>query len=176
MAERLGRAFLAEAMGQDADQLRIESAGTRAAVDSAMHPDSALVLRGFGAEASDFRARQIVDGMASEADLILTMTREHRRHVLERAPRALARTFTLREAADLLERIGDERVEGAPLPDRARNLVTAMSAARSGRQAGADDDLRDPIGQPIEVHEEVATVIVDSLLPVLRRLADLQRS
>src|SRR5690349_24755329 len=100
-------------MGQDADQLRIHSAGTRAVVDSAMHPDSALVLRGFGAEAGDFRARQLSDGMAAAADLTLTMTREHRHHALERAPRALARTFTLREAADLLGRIGDVPVEGA---------------------------------------------------------------
>lgn len=175
MAERLGRAFLAEAMGQDAALLRIESAGVRAVVDSAMHPDSALVLRGFGAEAGDFRARQLLDDMPAAADLTLTMTREHRRHVLERAPRALARTFTLREAADLMDRIGDETVEGATPPDRARNLVATMSAARSGRHGGAGDDVRDPIDQPIEVHEEVATTIVDSLLPVLRRLATLLR-
>jgi protein-tyrosine-phosphatase len=175
MAERLGRAFLDEVMGQDAGLIRIDSAGTRAVVGSAMHPDSALVLRGFGALPGDFRARQLIDDMPAGADLTLTMTREHRRHVLERAPRALARTFTVREAANLLERIGDSPIEGATLPDRARNLVTAMSGARSGRQAGEDDDVRDPIGQPIEVHEEVAAVIVDALLPVLRRLADLQR-
>ena len=41
-AERLGRAFLAQTLGQDADQVRIVSAGTRAVVGSEMHPDSAL--------------------------------------------------------------------------------------------------------------------------------------
>ncbi len=96
LAERLGRAFLDQIMGEDAGQVRLVSAGTRAVVDSAMHPDSALVLRGFGTEAGDFRARQLVHGMATAADLTLTMTRRHRHHVLQHDPRALARTFTLR--------------------------------------------------------------------------------
>jgi protein-tyrosine phosphatase len=174
MAERLARAFLAEALGQDAGQVRIVSAGTKAVVGSAMHPDSALVLRGFGAEAGDFRARQLVDGMAADADLTLTMTRAHRDHVLRLSPRALARTFTLREAADLLSRIDGGPTEGATLPDRARNLVAALAAARSERRAGPDDDVRDPIGQPIEVHDEVGTVIAEALLPLLRRIADLR--
>jgi protein-tyrosine-phosphatase len=84
MAERLGRAFIAQVLGAHADQVRIVSAGTRAVVGSVMHPDSALVLRGFGAEAGDFRARHLVDGMVAGADLTLTMTRAHRRDVLHR--------------------------------------------------------------------------------------------
>jgi protein-tyrosine-phosphatase len=99
MAERPGWAFLAEVMGEGADRVRLVSAGSQAVVDSAMRADSALVLRGFGAEAGDFRARQFVDGMATDADLTLTMTRAHRRDVLHRDPGALARTFTLGEAA-----------------------------------------------------------------------------
>src|SRR3954453_22392897 len=102
-----GGGYPQEVMGERADALRLVSAGTRAVVDSAMHPDSALVLQGFGAEAGDFRARQLVDDMASDADLTLTMTREHRDQVLRRAPRAMAKTFTLREAADLVARSGD---------------------------------------------------------------------
>ena len=172
LAERLGRAFLAQTLGEDAGQVRVVSAGTRAVVDSAMHPDSALVLRGFGAEAGDFRARQLVDGMASEADLTLTMTRAHRRDVLQRDPRVLARTFTLREAADLIGRLDDASIDGATLPERARKLVQLMAAARSERHGGENDDVRDPIGQPLEVHDEVGTVIVETLLPVLRRIAD----
>jgi protein-tyrosine-phosphatase len=168
----LGRAFLAQTMGEDADQVRIISAGTRAVVDSAMHPDSALVLRGFGAESGDFQAQQLLDGMATDADLTLTMTRAHRRDVLQRDPRALARTFTLREAADLVSRLRDAPLEGATLQERARKLVQLMAAARSERHAGENDDVRDPIGQPLEVHDEVGAVIVETLLPVLRRIAD----
>ena len=172
MAERLGRAFLAQVMGEGAEQVRIVSAGTRAVVGSSMHPDSALVLRGFGAEAGDFRARQLADGMAIYADLTLTMTRAHRDHVLQRAPRALARTFTLWEGADLLQRIDAGPHEGTTLADRARSLVSALAAARSARHSGVDDDVCDPIGQPLEVHEEVCTLIVDTLLPILSMIAE----
>jgi protein-tyrosine-phosphatase len=51
LAERLGRAYLEEVLAEDAGQVRLVSAGTHAVVDSAMHPDSTLVLRGLGAEA-----------------------------------------------------------------------------------------------------------------------------
>ena len=172
LAEKLGRAYLDEALGQDASLVRLSSAGTQAVVGSAMHPDSALALRGFGGEAGDFRARQLEDSMAADADLTLTMTRRHRRGVLNGAPRAMARTFTLREAADLVQRIGDADFEGERLSDRARNLVRAMADARSQRQDGREDDVRDPIGQPLEVHDEVAGQIAAALLPVLRRIVE----
>jgi protein-tyrosine-phosphatase len=174
LAERLGRAFIAEVLGEDSGAIRLVSAGTRAVVDSGMHPDSALVLRGFGAEPGDFRARQLVEGMVLEADLILTMSRDHRRDVLHHSPRALARTFTLREAADLIRLFEDDLDPGGEtFAERARGLVRAMAAARSHRHGGRDDDVRDPIGHPVQVHEEVAEVIVEALLPVLRRLSSL---
>jgi protein-tyrosine-phosphatase len=171
LAERLGRAYLREALGAAADAIRIVSAGTHAVVGSAMHPDSALVLRGLGAETGDFRARQLDDWMATEADLTLTMTRRHRRDVLHGAPRAMARTFTLREAADLLAILWDDvRLDGGTFAVRARGLVALMAAARSRRHGGQDaDDIRDPIGESLEVHEEVGEAIAAALLPVLMR-------
>ena len=114
--------------------------------------------------------------MAADADLTLTMTRDHRRDVLHGAPRALARTFTVREAARLLDLIGDVAPEGDDVVERGRRLVACMAAARSRRHSGADDDIRDPVGLPVEVHEEVGVAIAEALLPVLRRLADLVRS
>ncbi len=80
MAERLGRAYLAEALGEHADEVHLSSAGVQAVVGSAMHPDSALVLRGFGGDPEGFVARTLVDDLAIDADLTLTMTRQHRRH------------------------------------------------------------------------------------------------
>jgi protein-tyrosine phosphatase len=142
-----------------------------------MHPDSAVVLRGLGAEPGDFRARQLIEGFVREADLTLTMTSAHRRDVLALAPRALSRTFTLREAADLLRLVGEDLdVPGEDFADRGRRLVQEMATARSRRHSGADDDIRDPIGRPIEVHAEVGDAITDSLLPVLRRFGALRPS
>lgn len=138
-----------------------------------MHPDSAFVLEGYGAEAGDFVARQFDAAMAAEADLVLAMTRSHRRDVLHAAPRALARTFTLREAADLLGLVGDVALGGGEFLERGRDLVARMAAARSRRQGSQDDDIRDPIGLPVEAHDEAGAAIVEALLPILRRLADL---
>jgi protein-tyrosine-phosphatase len=175
LAERLARAYLDEALGEAADEIGLISAGTRAVVGSEMHPDSALVLTGFGAQPGAFRAQQLTEVHPALADLTLTMTRGHRRDVLALAPRAMARTFTLREAAALLGLVPDGApLNGDTLPDRARGLVAALASARSRRPGAGDDDVRDPIGQPLEVHEEVGEMIVEALLPLLRRMAELR--
>src|ERR687886_239183 len=83
LAERLGRAFLDEALGRKATLIHLESAGVRAVVGSEMDPDSALVLEGLGGDAAGFEARQFEAELATHADLILAMTREQRRLVLE---------------------------------------------------------------------------------------------
>jgi protein-tyrosine-phosphatase len=173
LAERLGRAHLDELLS-DAGAMCLVSAGTHAVVGSGMHPDSELVLRGMGAEPGDFHARQLVDSFVTKSDLVLTMTRRHRSDVLALTPRALARTFTLREAAALVGLVG-EAVEppGDDLTDHARHLVRKMVAARSRRHGGEQDDIRDPIGRPAEVHQEVGLAISEALLPILRRFAAL---
>ena len=176
LAERLGRAYLAEALGERAAEVRLVSAGVGAVVGSGMHPDSALVLRGLGGDPDGFRARQLVDDMAIDADLTLTMTRAHRREVHAVAPRALCRTFTLREAADLLQLVGDDvELHGENLAEHARTLVRAMGAARSRRQGGPEDDIPDPIGQPVEVHQEVGEAVAAALVVVLDRIVAVHR-
>ncbi|MGY1752132.1 arsenate reductase/protein-tyrosine-phosphatase family protein [Blastococcus sp. SYSU D01042] len=174
LAERLGRAYLAEAAGKDAEAIRLTSAGVRAVAGSAMHPDSALVLRGLGGNPAGFLARQFHADMAIDSDLILTMTRQHRSHVLRSAPRALNRTFTLREAAGLITSLSaEEDLAGAGLADRSRALVQRMSATRSSRHGSPADDVPDPIGRPVEVHEQVGGAIAAALLPVLARIISL---
>lgn len=172
LAERLGRAYLNQLLGDDAADIRLMSAGTRAVVGSAMHPDTALVLRGFGADAGPFRARHLIEFHAAEADLVLTMTRAHRDAVLRLAPRSLARTFTLREAAELLTLLGDDfEPDGLDLATRARALVKALAEIRSWRTPHDADDVPDPIGRPLEAHDEAGGLIADALLPILSRLA-----
>ena len=177
LAVRLADAYLREELGAEAEGFRLVSAGTRAVIGSAMHPDSELVLQGFGATAGGFRARQLSERIAGDADLTLTMTRAHRREVLEIVPRGLSRTFTLREAADLLELLGTElQLEGQDTFERLRALVEEMAAARGRRESRAEDDIRDPIGQPVDVHQDVGEAIADALLVVLDRLADVVAS
>jgi protein-tyrosine-phosphatase len=172
LAERLGRAYLDEVLGDDADLIQLTSAGTAAVVDSDMHPDSALVLRGFGGEAAGFAARQLAAAEVGAADLILTMTRDHRRAVLQLVPRALNRTFTLREAADIVALLDGVETPGGGLAERARALVREMAGARSLRQGG-DDDVPDPINLPLEMHQQAGEIIAGALVPFLRRIAAL---
>ncbi|MGY1834627.1 hypothetical protein ACI79P_05910 [Blastococcus sp. SYSU DS0510] len=174
LAERLGRAYLDDLLGERAADIRVTSAGTHAVVGSSMHPDSALVLRGYGADAGDFHARQLDGAIAEGADLVLTMTRAHRQVVVERAPRALQRSFTLREAAVLVSALTED-LRAPDLPARARDLVGAMGRARGRRPSGEDDDIRDPIGLPVEVHEEVGELIATPLLVILDSLAALRQ-
>jgi protein-tyrosine-phosphatase len=135
-------------------------------VGSAIHPDSALVPRGFGVQPADFRAPQLTAAMLVEAALTLAMSRAHRHDVLAIALRTLARTFTLREAADLLRLLDDElALPGKDLPERALSLVAELARARSRSQGPELGDVRDPRHIPVEVHEEVDEVIVQALLP-----------
>ncbi|MGY2066412.1 arsenate reductase/protein-tyrosine-phosphatase family protein [Blastococcus sp. SYSU DS0619] len=167
LGERLGRAYLGEVLGPAAGDVHLVSAGTRAVVGSRMHPDSALVLSGFGGDPAGFVARQLEARMIAAADLVLTLTRDHRRDVLELVPRALARTFTLREAADLLGAVEERESAGEEFSGRVRALVAALAAARPGRTGGADDDIADPIGRSLEGHEASGQAVAEALLPVL---------
>ncbi|MDP5183816.1 hypothetical protein QOZ88_14345 [Blastococcus sp. BMG 814] len=173
MGEGLGRSYLRGLLGDAASDVRLVSAGTRAVTGSPMHPRSALVISGFGGDPEGFVARQLEPGMVAEADLVLTLTRDHRRTVLELAPRALARTFTLREAAALLGALEDRPPEGEGFTGRARGLVAALAAARPGRRGDEGDDIADPIGRSLEGHEEVGQAVADALLPVLAALISL---
>jgi protein-tyrosine-phosphatase len=170
LGERLGRAYLGDALGAAAADVHLASAGTRARSGSGVHPDTALVLEGLGGDPAGFTARRLEAAMVTDADLVLTLTREHRRTVLELVPRALSRTFTLREAAALLD-VGDGiRPAGEGFGDRARALVAALAAARGRRSGGADDDIADPMGRPVAAHQEMGQAVAEALLRVLAAL------
>jgi protein-tyrosine-phosphatase len=177
LAEHLGRAYLQRELEAGADQVQLGSAGTGAVVGSGIHPDTALVLAGFGGDARGHEARQLTERMVLDADLTLTMTRAHRKAVLRTAPRALSRVFTLREAAALVGSLDPDRdLPGEDLAARARGLVREMAAARPQRVSGPEDDVADPIGRSLEVQQESGDLVAEALLVVLARVAALDRA
>jgi protein-tyrosine phosphatase len=119
-----------------------------------IHHDAALVLEKLGGDASDFAARQLTPRIASDADLVLTMTRAHRDTVLELAPNRLHRTFTLSEAARLAS------VHNA-------RSVADLAAFRPHLAAHELTDVVDPIGQGAEHFAMVGSQIADLLPPIL---------
>lgn len=174
LAERVTRAYLDAALGSDAVNLRLESAGTQAVVGSGMHPDSAAVLTALGGDPTGFAARQLTDELAVASDLTLGLTRAHRRAALKRAPRGLSRTFTLLEAAGLASLVpADADLEGATFADRCRSLVREMAKARARRASDAYDDIPDPMGQPADFHEEIGDVIAEGVVRLFSRFVEL---
>jgi protein-tyrosine phosphatase len=119
-----------------------------------IHHDAALVLEMLGGEASNFVARQLTPRIASDADLVLTMTRAHRNAVLELAPRQLLRTFTLSEAARLVSECNARNV--ADLAELRPHLATHDL-----------QDIPDPIGQDAKGFATVGSQIADLLPPIL---------
>jgi protein-tyrosine phosphatase len=121
-----------------------------------IHRDAALILEKLGGEVSNFAARQLTSRIASDADLVLTMTRAHRDTVLELAPRQLHKTFTLSEAAQLVSECNAQ-------------TVADLAALRPQLAAHKSVDIPDPIGQSKEAFATVGSQIAD-LLPAILEL------
>lgn len=129
----------------DPEVVTVGSAGVRAPQGRAMDRDSAAQLASRGVPLPESTARQLTPDLVRDADLVLTATRAHRAEVLDLEPRALRRTFTVLEFADLCHVVEAEDLPG---------LVAAAAAARA--RGPQEADLPDPIGRSVEVHADVA--------------------
>lgn len=130
-----------------------------------MDPSAADELRRLGGDPSSFRARDLSEVDLHDADLILTATAEHRSYVLQEAPRALRRTFTLLELAHLVTEVDEvRRASGHP-----SQLVDAAGAAR-GSATLKTYDVMDPYGQVPGVHAKVAETLHEATQRIARAL------
>jgi protein-tyrosine phosphatase len=154
LAEHLLRLRLDDLLGGGVSGVRVSSAGVRAMVGEPMNELAEAELRRLGGDPGAFRAHQLTAAAAGTADLVLTATRALRSRVLEEAPRALKRTFTVREFAALLRSdvFAERRMQSTA------DLV-ARAASWRGSVTVDDYDLPDPIGRSAEVHREVADVL-----------------
>jgi protein-tyrosine phosphatase len=175
-AEILTRHLLAEALGAaHATRFTVASAGTRALTGWGMDEQSRAELAPWGldgASADGFAARQLGVADVHAADLVLTAERHHRAYVVALEPRALRRTFCLRELSRLL---GANPVTGLPADpvDRARAMVSAAAETRglSSYASVENDALPDPIGQPPAAHHRTARLIAASVAGLVELVA-----
>ena len=170
VAAGLASAWVARTAGGEAADVEIISAGTNAPLGRPLDPHSAAALSRLGGARAEHTARGLTQDVAAHADLVLTMTREHRRTVLGLAPRGLRRTFTLLEAADLLRSVEVRDLARLPLELRAAELGRRLDAARAHRATSSADDIDDPIGRRASVHDSVADTIDVALRPLLSAL------
>ncbi len=163
IAEHLLRARLDTLLGERAGEIRVSSAGARALVDQPMEESAARELLALGGDPRGFTASQVTSARLNRADLVLTATRGLRSRVLEDAPRALRRTFTIREFAAL----ADARLLGAAgLPE-----LVAEAASWRGTARLSDYDVPDPIGRSAAAHRAVAEMLDGDVTRIAQTLA-----
>lgn len=169
---RLAELVLAQRFA-DVAEIRLRSAGTRAASGWLIPEEAREIAEHLGVdEIRTRRTKQVSEQTLGDADLILVMTREHRREVVELNPRIIRRTFTIRELASLaaVTRDADIVSEGAvPSADRAARLRAAVGAAarrRSRRRSPSQptsDDVIDPFGGNRDVYVRSALQLTPAL-------------
>ncbi len=127
--------------------VQVSSAGTHAVVGHGMSVPMVPLVEAAGADASGFAARQLTADLVRGADLVLTLTRQHRSAVVELAPATVRRTFTLRELERLLAHVDPSALQaaGATPAQRLRALPALAASVRHVAPRG-DDDVVDPIG------------------------------
>ncbi|GAB3690284.1 low molecular weight phosphatase family protein [Corynebacterium nasicanis] len=176
--------YLLAAQLRDIPEIEVDSAGTHPLTGAPMFDVSRAVAESFGVEdTSDHRARAATEQLLAGTDLVLAMSREHRRHVVELHPPVTRRVFTIREfarlAAALPEDILEEELRAAAASpvERLRAAVRAVALSRSMHALPADpeeDDVVDPYRRELSVHETSAADIeaaVDAVVALLVRVA-----
>lgn len=164
--------------------ITVSSAGIRAVVGSGVQPYMANLMRQAGLPVDGFAARQLTPGLIKEADLVLAMTGEHRRWVVDRVPAAIRRTFTLVELArlaQLADADADARAAQVAVPDgavkssaqRLAGIVAAVPSVRGrmhlGRGSGASIDVPDPYGRDEDVYNVAFALIRDAVKDLVGR-------
>lgn len=163
--------------------VRVRSAGTYHLEDEPMTPEAVRLAaeRGVPAEESArHRSHHLVERDLVSPDLILTMTRVHRRAVVELAPSRVGSTFTVREFARLASAVPDDELRAAADSagdddqDRVRAAALGVAAYRGIVEPPADpadDDVIDPFRQSWETYENSAAQLepaIDEVVRVIR--------
>ena len=131
-----------------------------------MDSAAAAELQRLGGDPGGFSARQFEDWMAEGAGLVLTATRELRSRVLEAAPRALKRTFTIRELEALTT--SSELTQN---PSAGPDALVARAAWLRGTVAIEAYDVPDPIGRSVGVHRSVANLLDQACFSIAKIVA-----
>jgi protein-tyrosine phosphatase len=154
----MGEALLARELAMVGSPVQVLSAGLMD-WDRPVDPSAVRALEGFGISLVGRRSRPIALVDLAEVDLILTMTREHLRAIVNLDPKTFKRTFTLKEF--------DRRTAGSfgSLPEG--NFSTRVAQLGSNRTsssllgASEEDDVADPFGLKQKRFDELAGELHD---------------
>ncbi|MBE8146955.1 low molecular weight phosphatase family protein [Brevibacterium casei] len=151
-------------------QFAVSSAGTNAMADDTVPPEIARIADRHGFTLEGFRAERLDPRHIRDADLVLTMERAQRSMVVQMAPGALKRTFTLREFARILPLVPPED-SSSPIERWQSVAALAQRYRRRAPGDGGDDDVVDPIGRSEAVHR----TMLDEMPPAITTLIEWER-
>jgi protein-tyrosine phosphatase len=152
----------------------VASAGTGALVGEPVSPPMAALIARSGAEPNGFAARQLTPAILRSADLVVTMTSEHRRDTVRLFPATVQRTFVLGELAHMLEPVHIREVTAfaGVSASTVERLRATIELAKRHRTPGVDpaEDIVDPYGRSEAVYETSFAQIQAGLEPLVRVL------
>jgi len=165
------------------EKATVTSAGTRGLNSAPMTPEALALADQLGVPASDstaHRSRFLTEQHLTTPDLIVTMTREHRRMVAELAPSRMRSTFTAREFARLAADVTDDQIRDAAAkapvqtPGGRVRAAATLIASRRGMvlppDKPEDEDVIDPFGRSWQTYELSAAQLTPALDEVVRVL------
>jgi len=138
---------------------RVGSAGTQALVDRGMTPEALDQSQRYGGATNNHRARQLTSELITEADLVLTATRQHRGDVVSLLPRANRYSYTLTQLARLLAPVAEAGEGPRVTPQTFLTEIAASQGQFPPPPNPFDDDIEDPFRQSHEVYDRVGTAI-----------------
>jgi protein-tyrosine phosphatase len=170
LAEHLARRAISQSFGPLGATLSVSSAGTHADHGSAMHPGTAQVLTERGIAEPSWTSRPLTSAMVADAGLVLAVARTQRARCVELAPRAMRRTFTLRQFARIAGRLPPSVPDAETTPEvKFRTAVERVTGWRNRVQPGSanDDDIADPVREPIDAFRDCAAAMEEDLRIIL---------
>jgi protein-tyrosine phosphatase len=153
LAEGFLRSILVRRFGPAAPT--VSSAGTSGWDGSPAMAGSVQAASEREVDISGHVARKLDPTMVEQADLVLCMAGEHREAIVGDRPSVEDKVFTLKELVRLLEALPPIEGDG---PDALSDRVAQAAAKRAGGFEGnpLDEDISDPLGQPLEAYRAIA--------------------
>lgn len=133
----------------------VASAGTSGLKGSGAMPESVQAAAELGIDIGDHVARRLTPAMADRADLLLCMATGHR-EILAAGTDRDDRAFTLKELVRLLETLPAPTPDAGPEGLSGRIAAANLARLRGAVPASRDDDVADPLGQPLEAYRSIA--------------------
>ncbi|MBU6330210.1 MAG: hypothetical protein KGR18_09710 [Acidobacteria bacterium] len=141
--------------------------------DTPVDPGSVRATAQYGIDISRHRSRPVSTLDLGRFDLVLTMTREHVRGIVERDGSAYRRSFTVKEFS---RRLGDAipPIPGGDLRERVEHLSKGRTGA-SMLGSSSEDDIADPHGGKQSEFDTVAEQLHELVIRITPGLVTLAR-